>query len=98
MSLDGFSAPIARLPSDNQHLTKWLLLAALYPGTPEIACVLLRKHFQLHTQGLPLQHESYEFFVRITDRIPLPPGQLLWPVQTSTFSVLEKSLSSGKIA
>jgi hypothetical protein len=29
------------LPSDDQQLTKWLLLAGLYSGAPEIACILL---------------------------------------------------------
>jgi hypothetical protein len=85
------------LPSDDQHLTKWLLLAGRYSGTPEIVCVLLRKPFLPLTQGPPLQHESDESFVHVTDGVPLPTGHLLWPLQTSTFSVLETFLSSGII-
>jgi hypothetical protein len=76
----------------------WLLLAGLYSGTPEIVCVMLRKPFQPHSHGPPLQHESDESFVYVTDAIPLPTGYLLRPSLTSTHSVLEKSLSSGKIA
>jgi hypothetical protein len=85
MSLDGFRAPIARQPSIEQHLTMWLLLAGHYSGAPEIACILLRKPFQPHPQGPPLQHESYESFVLIHERILLPTGHLLWHSQTSTF-------------
>jgi len=98
VSLDGSCASIDWLHSDDQHLTKWLLLAGLSSGPPEIACGLLRKPFQPHTQGLPLKHESYGAFVRVTDTITLPPGHLLWRSQTSTFSVLKKFLFPGKIA
>jgi len=52
--IDGFRAPIALLPSDNQQLTKWLPLVGLNSGTPEIALVLLYNSFQPHTQELPL--------------------------------------------
>jgi len=86
------------LPSDDQHLTKWLLLAGVYSGAPEIACTLMRKLFQPHTQGVPLQRESDELFVRVTDRFLLPPGHPLMPSQTLTLSVLEKFRSSGTIA
>jgi hypothetical protein len=98
VSLDGFHAPVARFPSDDQDLTKWSLLARLYKGEPEIACVLLRKPFQPHTHGPSLQHESYGSVVSVTDRSPLPTGHLLSPSQTSTFSFLKKFLSSGKVA
>jgi hypothetical protein len=98
VSLDGFRAPIARLASDDQHLTKWLLLAGLYSGSPEIGCILLRNPYQPLTHGHPLQHESYESFVRVTDEIPLPTGHPLCTSQISTFSCLEKFISSGKIA
>jgi hypothetical protein len=98
VSLDGFRAQIAQLPSNDQHLTNWLPLVRLYSVTPEITYVLLWKLFKPHTQGPPLQHESYESYVHITDGIPLPTGHPLWPSQTLTFSVLEKCLSSGKIA
>ena len=37
-------------------------------------------------------------FVFVTAWIPLPTGHPLWPLQTLTFSVLIKYLSSGKIA
>jgi hypothetical protein len=98
VSLAGFCAPIAQLPSDDQHLTKWLLHVMLYPGSPEIGCILLWKPFQPHTQGPPLQHNFYESFVHIADGIPLPTGHPLWPSQRSTFSVLEKYTSSGEIS
>jgi len=90
--------PITQLPSDDQHLTKWLPLVGLYSGAPEIASVLLGKLFQPHTQGPPLPYESYESCVRVNDGIPLPTGHPLWPSQTSTFSVVEKYPSCGKIA
>jgi len=54
--------------------------------------------FQLQTQRPPLQHKSFESFVRVTDGITLPTGHPIWPSQTSTFSVLEKLISYGKIA
>ena len=98
MSLDEFGAPIAQLPCDDQHMTKWLLLTGLYSGAPEIAYISLRKPFQPHTQGPPFQYKSKETFVCVPDGIALPTGHLLWPLQTSTFSVLQKLLSSGKIA
>jgi hypothetical protein len=85
------------LSSDGQYLAKWLLPAGLYSGAPEIACILLRKPFQPHTQGPPLQHESYESFVPVTDEIPLPTGHVLWPSQNSIFCVLKKCLPCGKI-
>jgi len=41
VSLDEFHASKALLPSDDQHLTKWLLLVRLYSGALEIAYILL---------------------------------------------------------
>jgi len=90
VSLDEFCTPIAHLPSDDRHLTKWLPLVGLYSGAPEIACILLGKPFQPHRQGPALLYESYECYVHVTDGIPLPTGHPLWPSQTSTFSVVEK--------
>jgi len=63
VSLEGYRAPIALLPSGDQHLTEWLLPARLYSGAPEIAYVLLRNPCQPHTEGPPLQHEFYESMV-----------------------------------
>jgi len=48
VSLNGFSAPITQLSSDDQHPTKSLPLVGLYSGTPEIAYVLLWRPFQPH--------------------------------------------------
>jgi hypothetical protein len=50
---------MAVLPSNEQYLNKSLLLAVGYSEPPEILCVLLRKHYQLDTQGPPLQHDAY---------------------------------------
>jgi len=98
VSLDGFRAPIAQLPSDHQHLSRWLQLVGLYSGAPEIAGVLMWKLCQPHTLGPPLRHRSYESFLGATDGILLPTGHPVWHSQTSTFPVLEKYPSSGKIA
>jgi len=86
------------LPSDDLHLTKWLLLAGRYSGGPEIACVMLRKPFQPHTQVLPLHHKYFESVARVTERILFPTGHLPGPSQTSKCSVVQKFFSSGKIA
>jgi hypothetical protein len=96
--LDAFLAPIAQLPSVDHHLTKLLLLVGLSSGAPVNNYVLLEKPFQPHTQGLPLQPESYKSFVRITNEIRLPTGLQFCPSQTLTFPVLEKYHSSGNRA
>jgi len=67
-SLERFRTPHALFPSDDQHLSKWLLLVGLYSGAPEIGNDLLWNPFQPHSQGPPLQHESYESFVRVPER------------------------------
>jgi hypothetical protein len=96
VSVDGFRVPITQLHSDDQHLTMWLLLVGIILSRLEIACVLLWKPFQPYVQGRPLQHESDESCLRVTDAIPLPRGRPLWPSQTSTCSVLEISPSSSE--
>jgi hypothetical protein len=95
VSFDEYYAPIAQLPSNDQHLTKWLPLVVLYSGAPEIACVLLWKPFQPYIQGSTLLYKSYKSYVRMTHGILLPIGHRLWASQSSTFSVLEKDHSSG---
>ena len=94
----GLPGPVANTTSDEHDLTKWFPLARLLSGVPDIAYVLWGKPFQPYTQGPPLKQESYESFVRVTDGIPSPTHHLLWPSQTLTFSVLEKSPSSCEVS
>jgi len=95
---DVFRAPITQLPADDQHLTRSLPLVVLCSGALEIAYISLREPFQPHTEWRPLQHTSSKSFVRVTDGISLPAGHPLWPLETSTFSVVEKHPSSVNIA
>jgi hypothetical protein len=88
---------MAQLPSDDQHLTQWLLLVGLCSGALYITYILLWKPFQPYTQQPQVQQESYESFVHVTDGILLPSRYQFWSLQSSTFSVLEKLPSSGKI-
>lgn len=84
MSLDGFRTLITLLLSVDNHQTEWLPLVGLKSGASEIAYVLLQKPFQPHIQRLPVQHNSYEYRVLVSDEFPFPMGNALWHLQTST--------------
>jgi hypothetical protein len=97
VSIDGFRVPNPILPCDNQHVAKLLLRAGLYSGAPAISYVLLWKLFQPQTHEPRLEHGSYECFIHATHRILLLTSHLLWPSQSTTYTVLATFLHSGEI-
>jgi len=98
MSHAGFGALIAQLPCADQHVITWLPLVRLHSGVFEITFGLIQWPFQPCTPELPLKHGLYESFGPVTDGIPLPTLHPLWPLQTLSFSVVEKHHCTCKIA
>jgi hypothetical protein len=74
-----------------------LLRAGLYSGAPAIFYVLLWKLFQPQTYEPRLEHGSSECFIHATDQIRLLTSHLLWPSQSTTYTVLATFLHSGEI-